>query len=277
VTLVDDLHAMLALEQELWRDDPGDVQHTYGELAWWSANIPHGETETRLWHEGDRLVGWGWLTGGNELEFQVRPTHRALLDEIVAWAQPSEVWVRAEHEDALGRLRTLGFDHDPQSPWMRLNERSLDDVPAPTLPRGYVVRTVHEEDFSSRAAAHRSAFSPSRFRDDVYAFVRSVPPYRQDLDCVVEAPDGSIAAYTLAWLDDQNAIGELEPVGTHADHRRRGLGRAASLFALHRLRQEGARSALVACRGDAAYPIPRLLYESVGFWPIARKISFRRL
>jgi predicted N-acetyltransferase YhbS len=277
VRLLDDLQAMLALEQELWRDDPRDVQHTYGEIAWWSANLPHGETETRLWCDGDRLVGWGWLTGGSELEFQVRPTHRELLDEIVAWAQPGEVWVRAEHEDAVGRLRALGFDHDPEAPWMRLNERSLDDLPALALPDGYRARTVREDDYASRAAVHRSAFAPSRFSDDVYAFVRSVPPYRQDLDCVVEAPDGSIAAYTLAWLDEKNAVGELEPVGTHAAHRRVGLGRAANLFALHRLREEGATRALVACRGDAAYPIPCRLYESVGFRPIARKISFRRL
>jgi len=277
VTLVDDLQAMLALAQELQRDDPGALQHTYGEIAWWSANLPHGETQARLWYESDRLVGWCWLTGGSELEFQVRPTHRDLLDEMVAWSQPGEVWLRADHEDAARRLRASGFEHDPDAPWMRLNERSLDDLPEPALPHGYRVRTVKEADHASRAAAHRSAFHPSRFSDDVYAFVRSVPPYRQDLDCVVEAPDGSIAAYTLAWVDEQNGVGELEPVGTHADHRRLGLGRAVNLFALHRLREEGATTALVACRGDAAYPVPCALYESVGFRPFSRKISFCRV
>jgi ribosomal protein S18 acetylase RimI-like enzyme len=110
----------------------------------------------------------------------------------------------------------------------------------------------------------------------VYEFVRSTPAYRQDLDCVVEAPDGSIAAYTLAWLGEENRVGELEPVGTHEDHRRRGLGRAVNLFALRRLRDEGATTALVACRGDAAYPIPCKLYESVGFREIARHLPFKR-
>ena len=276
MTLVDDLQAILVLAQELWRDDPRDVQHSYGEVAWWSANLPHGETEARLWYDGDRLVGWGWLTGRSELEFQVRPTHRDLLDELLAWAQPGEVWVRGDDEDAARRLRAFGLEHDPDAPWMWHNERALDDLPEPALPEGYRVRTVRESDFASRAATHRSAFAPSRFSDDVYAFVRSVPPYRQDLDCVVEAPDGSVAAYTLAWLDERNAVGELEPVGTHADHRRLGLGRAVNLFALHRLREEGARTALVGCRGDAAYPVPRLLYEQVGFRPISRKISFHR-
>jgi hypothetical protein len=88
-----------------------------------------------------------------------------------------------------------------------------------------------EEDFASRAAAHRSAFQPSRFRDEVYELVRATPPYRADLDCIAVAPDGSVAAYTLAWLDKKNRVGQFEPVGTHADHQRRGLGRAVNLFA----------------------------------------------
>ena len=47
-------------------------------------------------------------------------------------------------------------------------------------------------------------------------------PYRSDLDCVVEAPDGTFAAYVLCWYDEDNGVGEFEPVGTHPDYRRRG-------------------------------------------------------
>ena len=107
--------------------------------------------------------------------------------------------------------------------------------------------------------------------------MRETPAYRADLDCVVIAPDGSVAAYTLAWLDALNGVGELEPVGTHVDHQRRGLGRAVNVYALHRLREEGATSALVACRGDEAYPAPCKLYESVGFREWSRYLAFRRL
>ena len=274
--LVDDLGAMLDLAQELWRDDPRAVEHPYGEVAWWAGNIPHGETEARLWFDGSSLAGWGWVTAGTELEFEVRASHRHVLDEILEWAQPDELMVRVDNEDAIARIRAHGLVHDPTAPWMRLNGRSLGQVDAPHVPEGYRVRTVAEGDWSSRAAAHRSAFHPSRFRDDVYAFVRSTPAYRADLDCVVEAPDGSIAAYTLAWLDEQNGVGQFEPVGTHADHRCLGLGRAVGLYALRRLREQGAASALVSCRGDEAYPIPCKLYESMGFRECARSIPFRR-
>ena len=84
----------------------------------------------------------------------------------------------------------------------------------------------------------------------------------------------SFAAYCLCWPDDENRVGEFEPVGTHEAHQRKGLGRAVNLFALQRLRDEGATQALVGCRGDDAYPTPRKLYESVGFREVARTVSF---
>ena len=271
-----DLRPLLELAQELWRADPASLSCTFGQIAFWSANIPHGEHRVHLWYEGDELAGWGWVTGDTELEWQVRPERPELLDEILDWAQPDEVLVRADHDDATRRLRAHGLAHDPGGAWIRINQRGLEEIEEPSLPEGYRVRTVDDGDFESRAAAHRSAFHPSRFRDEVYANVRASWPYRQDLDCVVEAPDGSIAAYALAWLDEVNAIGELEPVGTHADHQQRGLGRAVNLFALQRLREEGATLALVACRGDDAYPIPCRLYESVGFREQSRTLPFRR-
>ena len=276
MTLVDDLQLLLGLAKEIWRDDPRNIQCTYGQIAWWSANIPHGESQTRLWFDGEQLVGWGWVTGGTELEFQVRRSHREVLDEILDWAAPEKLLVNAHDTDAIARIEAHGLVHAPSAPWMRLNSRTLADLPEPELPEGYSLRTVREEDFASRAAAHRSAFHPSRFRDEVYDVVRVTPPYRQDLDCVAIAPDGSVAAYTLAWLDEENCLGQFEPVGTHADHRRLGLGRAVNLYALHRLREEGATLALVECRGDDAYPIPCKLYESVGFREIARYRAYRR-
>jgi hypothetical protein len=271
-----DLRLLLELAQELRRDAPEEVECDFGQIAFWSAQLPHDDWQARLWFDRRRLAGWGWLTKEVELEFQVRPSHRELLDEILDWARPSELMVCANHTDAIDRIRAHGLEHDPESPWMRINGRSLDEIEEPLLPEGYRLRTMAEYgDFASRSAAHRSAFSPSRFTDEVYAVVRATWPYRADLDCIVEAPDGSVASYTLAWLDEVNGLGEFEPVGTHEHHLRRGLGRAVNLFALQRLREEGATEALVACRGDDAYPIPCRLYESVGFRELTRTLSFR--
>jgi hypothetical protein len=68
----------------------------------------------------------------------------------------------------------------------------------------------------------------------------------------------------------------FEPVGPHEDHGPRGLARGVGVFALERLRALGAETAIVACRGDAAYPAPAGLYESLGFKEMWRQLAYRR-
>ncbi len=260
-----DLEPMLALCSELWPR----VRATYGQIAWWASLVPHGGIETRVVPGR----GWGFLLRG-ELEFEARDP--ALLEELLEWAEPAEVPVRTDDRDAIEILLRHGYSYDAAAPWMRVNARTLEELDEPVLPPGYRLRTVEERDYPSRVATHRSGFHPSRFTEEVYSEVRASPAYRADLDCVAVGPEGDVVAYALAWLDDANGVGELEPVATHADHRRRGLARAVNLFALHRLREERATTALVGSRGDPGYPVPTFLYESVGFRELARRVPYVR-
>ena len=53
-----------------------------------------------------------------------------------------------------------------------------------------------------------------------YTRLTTLPHYRFEDDLVVEAPDGSLAAFAMAWWDPAAKVGEFEPVGTHPDHQR---------------------------------------------------------
>src|SRR5262249_29222166 len=110
----------------------------------------------------------------------------------------------------------------------------------------------------------------------IYQMMMNAWPYRRDLDQVVEAPDGTLAAFALGWLDEANRVGELEPVGTDPRYVRQGFGSAASLACLHALRAAGATRAVVYPRGDRAYPIPRQLYFGLGFRPVAQTVTYGR-
>ena len=253
------LRRMLELCQERWPD----VRHTFGVLAYWAVQLSYGDHEARVWPDG-----WGVVSDGF-LEFD-GPDE--LVPEILEWAKPEHVLALPEDAPLLA-----GFRHDEDAPWFRVNRRSLDEVDEPRVPDGYRLTTMAEyDDVSSRAAAQRAAFGGSRLTDEVFAQLQQAWPYRADLDCVCVAPDGSVASYALAWLDERNRVGELEPVGTLPEHRRRGLARAVNLFALQRLRAAGAETGLVGSRGDAAYPIPSRLYESIGFREIRRFVRFSR-
>ena len=141
----------------------------------------------------------------------------------------------------------------------------------PAAPDGYRLRTIEPTDLEQRVEIHRTVWTPSRVTAESFANVQAAWPYRRDLDCVVEAPDGSFAAYCLAWLDDANRVGQFEPVGTHPDYHRRGLATAVCRFALLRLREEGATRAIVysleGFGGGTA------LYESIGMREHARSVE----
>jgi ribosomal protein S18 acetylase RimI-like enzyme len=270
-----DLRLMLDLLSEAWPD----VRHGVG-YAFMAQRLPHDDWEARLWFDGHALVAWAWATGWRSqrgLSYELRPGYERLLDELVEWAQPEVTTVRSGDERSAAALRAHGFEDDPKAPWIRWNARPLDEIDEPTLPAGYRLATMAEyPDLSSRSAAHRSAFAPSRFTAEVYATVRREAPWRADLDAVVLDPAGEVAAYALAWLDEPNRVGELEPVGVRAEEQRRGLGRAACLHALRQLRAARAETVLVGSRGDDDYPGPRALYESIGFREAWRHLPFTR-
>lgn len=240
-----------------------------GGLAW--ALHQHARTDWPL------LVldhAWGWLTAPGHLEWQVHPDHPHLADTVLDWADPDTVtaWSDAPHETAA--LTRRGY-RPAEGPHFTRLAHTLTDLPDPTPPPGHRTGHVTDDLVPARVAAHRAAWHPSRVTEHSYRVVRATPAYQARLDRVVHAPDDTIAAYCLAWLD--HGIGELEPVGTHPDHRRRGLARTATLDALHHLRAAGAHTAIVHPRGDDAHPIPARLYRSLGFTPTgARTTTYRR-
>src|SRR5439155_22625088 len=97
-------------------------------------------------------------------------------------------------------------------------------------------------------------------------------PYRPKLDRIALTDDGEVVAFCTAWLDEENAAGLLEPVGTVSDHRRKGLAAAVCLDALHALRAAGARTAQVASETDAA----AATYASIGFELAADDVQYRQ-
>ena len=239
------------------------------------------EWRFRVWSDGDRTAAWSWLKGDHPkamLEFDVRRDRLDLLDEILA--EPAARTTVAFDDDAEVRaaLSRHGFtrqgaEMSRHGSLMHFLARDLAEPPeqAPP-PEGFRCRTVEQGDLAERVAIHRDVWAPSRVTESSFANVQASWPYRASLDCVVEAPDGRFAAYCLVWPDDENGVGELEPVGVREEFRRRGLGAAVCTFALRRLHEEGGRQAVVYCVTDAACR----LYESIGFRRHATLVGYSR-
>jgi ribosomal protein S18 acetylase RimI-like enzyme len=233
------------------------------------------EVRVRVWLEDDECVAWGWLwTKENELDFEMHPQRADVADDVLGWANAEAAWALDANEDAVAAIERAGYARREGDRWYEHHVCDLDgEIEEPRLPRGYSVRTVRDGDLMKRVDVHRAAFAPSRVVPASYARVQRAWPYRQDLDHVVEAPEGDFAAFCLCWLDDSNAAGLLEPVGTHPDHRRRGLASAVCLAGLRALREAGASHAVVLSAGGSA---AKGLYAKVGMPAVARHAVFRR-
>lgn len=246
-----------------------------GDVAWGLRQHEGREDEwkIRLWSESGRVVAWSWLKrdGRDQLEHDVHPEHLHLLDEILDDPAARVAFAFEDDTERRAALARHGFT-EPGEP-MHFLVRELAEPPEPApLPEGFTLRTVSAEDVAERVSIHREVWAPSRVTESSFAQVRAEWPYRESLDCVVEAPDGRFAAYCLCWPDDENREGEFEPVGTRPEFRRRGLGAAVCTFALRRLYDEGGRQAIVYCATEPACA----LYQSVGFRIHATLVGYSR-
>ena len=246
-----------------------------GDVAWGLRQHEgrEGEWKIRLWVENGGVVAWSWLKqdGRGRLEHDVHPEHPHLLDEILAEPAARVAFAFEDDDESTAALARHGFTQPGEVTHFLVRE--LGRPPElPQLPEGFRFRTVGADDVAERVSIHREVWAPSRVTESSYEQVRGEWPYRESLDCVVEAPDGRFAAYCLCWPDDRNRVGEFEPVGVRPEFRRRGLGAAVCTFGLQRLFEEGCREAIVYCATKPACA----LYESLGFRIHASLVGYSR-
>ena len=279
------------------------VPGTVGDLEWWTVQGgPDADwaSRIRLWERAGSLVGWGWLRPPGDLDWFVgdgvtEDEERRIRDEMLDWvrlgayrgvrdrllAAPTDAERSAIVEDGLPALHAWAGEGWSEEAFLRdrgwtATETALSqyvqpldvELDPPRVADGYVLRHVHgPEEFPARVDAHRAAFAPSKLTVEKYALLPGLDHYRFEHDLVIEAPDGSIAAFTICWLDPIGSIGEFEPVGVHPDHQRRGLGRVIMRAGLRLMRDAGLRDALVF--SDASNTASEALYRSAGFDRVA--------
>jgi mycothiol synthase len=286
-----DYALLRALLVEIERAEGSLVYCFLGDLDWWRFTEEQPDeaiTATRLWFADEALVGFAWPRN-DQVDLITHPAHRSAETEMLTWAEerlraattPGETarltaWSFEHHHERVALLRARGYERGAMH--FNINARRLDEAPpAAPLPPGYRIRHVRGvEDVPARVEVHRSAFAPSRMTTAKHLAVMAAPTYRPELDLVVEAPDGSFAAYCLVWFNQANRTGEFEPVGCHADHRRKGLTTAVLFEGMRRLHALGATSCAVVSSGEEKYAASRQLYSSVGFAVEGRIYAWER-
>jgi predicted N-acetyltransferase YhbS len=263
-----------------------------GQLAWSRYHAPvdplrAGEGEAiSLWQDDDgHVVGFGWAEDEDWLELQVDPARLEVAEEVLDWFEewsdaPSQSVMLMEGDPAEPACEAAGFAPEvPDAPFFRHHVLDLRDLRTVPSVEGYSLRHVEPNEAGARAACHAAAwsdFGPSRVTAQSYDSLMAAWPYRADLDWVAVDENGQMVASALVWLDPATGVGLVEPVGCVPEHRGRGLAAAVTSAALHALAGAGGRTALVTPRGDDAYPAPIRLYQSLGFRPGHRTLTWTR-
>ena len=291
----DDLLAMESILSAAWAGAARPLVHcTIGDLEWWLVGggpDVDWSSRIRIWSIGGDTVGWGWISPPASLDWFVRHGLRpaeeaAIRREILDWQVEAaraaatagettllEVWA-ADGWPESARLVDLGWTATDVTLTQYLQALDLELDP-PRVPDGYVLRSLRgPEDVPARVEVHRAAFAPSRMTVEKHALLSDMAHYAIDRDIVIEAADGSFAAFAICWADPLGSIGEFEPVGVHPDHQRRGLGRVIMRHGLRLMRDAGLRDALVfSLRSNTA---SEALYRSAGFHEVALHRSYTK-
>ncbi len=216
-----------------------------------------------LVHNEDEEPGEVWI--------QTHPDHTDLCDEMLTYAERRladrvdnlayvKVYV-SEGSVLEGLVRARGY--------RRLDSRTvhlqyvIKDLPEPTLPEGFVIKSVADEDDVdkrriAKSVAFGSHYAPSEWGPRLaYRWMQRAPDYRKDLDLFIVAPNGDYASFCTIWVDERNRYANFEPVGTCTEYQRQGLAGALLQEGFRRMRALGVERSFM----DSNNPF----YRKVGF------------
>lgn len=241
-----------------------------------------------LWLDADRIVGVVIPEDTGQIYLQVHPEYRQIEAAMLDWTEANQprakddqgnasLFVWAEEDDSLrndlltqrGYIRTEGHEI------VRCRDMS-QPVPDLPTPKGYHVRPmrIDSDDQQKLATLLNAAFKRTFHSAEEYRNFQHSPLYRAELDMVVEAPDGTLAANAGFMVHEEESFGQLEPVCTHPEHQGKGLAGIAIAEGLRRVQALGIQAVFVGAW--YSNPVSNHLYQKMGFTDAVSVYAWQR-
>lgn len=287
-----DIHHMASLAAQ-FPDSHFHIHDLPYRLTSWALDDP---ANACLWFVGEELVAWAvmqtpWWT----VDYACHPQHEVGLHaHILAWADARARaltgspyarprWFAAVFSGQTQRIRDLeaaGFACQVDvgaNAWAKVLMRREAKHPLASYapPPGYVVRSLAGlDEAEAYVALHQAVFESKTMTLPWRQRAMQHPAYLPELDVVVAAPDGQLAAFCVCWLSHDGKSGQVEPLGCHKDYRRFALGRVALVEGLRRLLARGVEQIYVET--DHYRNTAFRLYESFNFEVIQDVLIYRK-
>ncbi|NHJ41080.1 MAG: GNAT family N-acetyltransferase [Asgard group archaeon] len=227
----------------------------------------------KIWEDSKKLkqkiVAVTILNSSRANWINIHPSYRFLEKRLILWIENQNKENRNFYvmENDLVRndlLLELGYAKQGIIEFTRKRSINLP-IPDNEPPKEYKIRNVDiNKDFIKYRDVMGAVFPHcKKMSKKLFLNYTKASFYNPELDIVAEASDGNFAAFCTIRFDPLSKIAELEPVGTHPNHRRLGLGKAVIIEGLKRLKKYKPISIVIS--GAANTIGANHLYDSLGF------------
>lgn len=264
------------------RGDIGAIFHPGG-LQWWLRRVGRAAFDVGVLIADAEPVGLA-LRDGTDVIVQADAAHAGHRNELLAWVEErarsggSELLVSiADADEEMIRIALArGYETTDRRGYELVYELGVEPG-SPALPPGFEMLSLTPALTDRYIDLHRAAWArpqrPSTYDRAQHDLVTAMPDLRYDLVPIVAVGDGTLAAYCMSWWDPRSSSVEIEPLGTHPDHRRLGLARAIVHEVFRRSHALGAKYVMVW--GSTANPEAEALYLSAGMRPRHHQRDYR--
>ena len=239
------------------------------------------DSKLRIWEYVDgnepAMVALTILEPNGYFWMNIHPDHHELIREIIPAIEEQRrlttkddgnelkvgIPVPVGFESRIKVLKEFGFEDGGVC---EHNQVRPLDLPPPEFqpPEGYIVRHVKlPEDFEPYSDVVNTVFSHCNMTEKLAMLYTEAGFYNDELDLVVEASDGNFTAFVTVRIDPITKMAELEPVGTHPDHRGKGLAKAVCAEGIRRVQKYNPTCIVIL--GAAPTEGAARLYHSLGF------------
>lgn len=210
--------------------------------------------DTQIWETVDgRLVGAVVPESIGDIALIVDPDFRQIENDMLAWAEAnvaekldsgkSRLWIWSFDWDTTRNdlLKQRGYAPDSERFYMHRRRDVSTPLPEPDIAEGYTLRNVtpDESDVVRWVETTGLVFGHNYPVEMHRNFQLHSPSHNYDIHIIAEAEDGTFAAFAGLTVDETNRTATFEPVGTHPDHRRKGLAREVMYEGIRRLQKLG--------------------------------------
>lgn len=247
------------------------VNHLYIERGWddWEKYI-------HIWEENDKIVAVCHKESETDVFLQIRPKYEYLAQEMLDFAENMiaikgengkkhlTVWSTESNKYLNDALTERGYSRGDDGSYF--NVQKLNSEYIPNLSSGYRFVNANEiiNPKERNQTVHRGFHPDDKPLDVVtnsFLMMERAPLFKAELELMTQYKDGTLTSFCCIWYDEKTQTGMFEPVCTHINHRRKGLGREMIIEGLRLLKEIGATHAYVASYGDER----KAFYNSAGF------------